>query len=122
MTINFGLNFLTDYKFSDFIFNLFNAKIESFCNFSHVNYFIGGYVLDESLLSYSTDHMLNFVPEKYIEFQLGSDGSQRYLEFCVLPIKKVFNNITSFGSNLRQTLKIRATQYLILHLFPIHRI
>lgn len=51
MTINFGLNLLGNYKFSDFLLDTFNCQIESFSNFSHIDNLIGCHILDERFLA-----------------------------------------------------------------------
>lgn len=69
VTVNFSLDFLANNQICDLLLNLLNTQVKSFGYFSHINYLIGCHILNQSLLSYLANHVVDSVTKEQIKFQ-----------------------------------------------------
>lgn len=119
MRVYFGLDLLVDYELSDFSLYLFDREIESLGDFSKVYDFVRSHILNQSLLPDVLDDEAESVAEMHIVLKFTFNLRQSLLEFHVLSIEIVLDDICCFRHLFHEVFELRAAQDVISQVFSI---
>lgn len=118
--VDFGLDLFAYNKLSNFVFNLLNVEVESLCDFSHIDDFVGSNVLNQGLLSDLAHNVVNLVAEEDVELQCIGYMSEAVLEFHVSSIQEILYDIWCLWRHLNKIFEVRGTNDVLLEFLSIH--